>query len=186
MKTAFIIHGSDGNPNENWFPWLKGELERIGYTVFVPKFPCENEHELSAWLSTFKEYEQYITPETIIIAHSRGCSFAWRVLETGNFKVAGLYLVGGFYKYLWYPKSNGKTDTFFVEPFKWEIIKEACKVIKCYQSDNDEWVPINIGNEIGGLLNISVTLVKDAGHFNTESGYTTFPLLLDDIKSNSK
>jgi len=23
---VFIIHGADGHPKENWFPWLKSEL----------------------------------------------------------------------------------------------------------------------------------------------------------------
>ena len=39
MKTAIIIHGTEGYPEENWFPWLKSELEIIGYQTFVPQFP---------------------------------------------------------------------------------------------------------------------------------------------------
>ncbi|PIN68395.1 hydrolase, partial [Candidatus Woesearchaeota archaeon CG11_big_fil_rev_8_21_14_0_20_57_5] len=36
MKTVFIFHGTEGYPEENWFSWLKQELERIGYQVVVP------------------------------------------------------------------------------------------------------------------------------------------------------
>lgn len=59
METAFIIHGVGGHPEENWFPWLKKELEKIGYRVFVPKFPTPEGQTLTNWLKTFEPYEQY-------------------------------------------------------------------------------------------------------------------------------
>lgn len=39
MANVIIIHGAYGNPEENWFPWLKKELEKLDCRVFVPKFP---------------------------------------------------------------------------------------------------------------------------------------------------
>ncbi|MBI5073039.1 hypothetical protein HZA99_04435 [Candidatus Woesearchaeota archaeon] len=39
MKYAIIVHGTDGHPQENWFPWLKEKLKLYGYEVFVPQFP---------------------------------------------------------------------------------------------------------------------------------------------------
>ena len=50
MKNAIIIHGTYGNPDENWFPWLKIELEKIGYQVYVPTFPTPENQNLEAWL----------------------------------------------------------------------------------------------------------------------------------------
>ncbi|GAG44616.1 unnamed protein product, partial [marine sediment metagenome] len=34
--TTLIIHGTYGHPKENWFPWLKEELEILGEKVYVP------------------------------------------------------------------------------------------------------------------------------------------------------
>ncbi len=34
-RTAFIIHGSYGNPEENWIPWLKRELQQYNFDVIV-------------------------------------------------------------------------------------------------------------------------------------------------------
>jgi len=36
---AFIIHGTGGTPEGNWFPWLKEKLESIGVTTYIPRFP---------------------------------------------------------------------------------------------------------------------------------------------------
>jgi esterase/lipase len=39
QKRVFLIHGWEGYPEEGWRPWLKNELEKIGFTVFVPSMP---------------------------------------------------------------------------------------------------------------------------------------------------
>lgn len=39
MKKAYIIHGWEGRPDSNWFPWLKTELESQGFAVEVPQMP---------------------------------------------------------------------------------------------------------------------------------------------------
>lgn len=45
-KRVFIIHGWSGSPEENWFPWLKKELENSGFEVHVPQIPDADNPEL--------------------------------------------------------------------------------------------------------------------------------------------
>lgn len=87
MRNIFIIHGSYGNPEENWFPWLKYELEILGHHVVLPQYPIPKSqdlayggHVLSAWIDKFDEYKEYVNNESILVAHSRGCVFSYRIL----------------------------------------------------------------------------------------------------------
>ena len=56
MKNIFIIHGAYGNPEENWIPWLKTELERLGCNVSAPRFPTPENQSLENWTKIFNKY----------------------------------------------------------------------------------------------------------------------------------
>ena len=190
MRTIFIIHGSYGNPEENWFPWLKNELESLGHNVMVPRFPIpENQdssyggHNLNAWLSTLQKYENFIDEHTIFVAHSRGCVFLYRVLEQIKRPVKAVFLVGSWITYRWYPEDRKVLDSFHQTPFAWEKIKNGSRYFEVYQSTNDE-IPVDEGIEIAKHLGATLHIVKNAGHFNIASdpSYEKFPMLLEEIK----
>src|SRR3989338_5795089 len=81
MATIFIFHGIYGNPDENWFPWLKRELEQAGHEVIVPAFPNADKPQLEEWLKFFDQYNKKLDANTIFIGHSLGGAFALRLLE---------------------------------------------------------------------------------------------------------
>jgi hypothetical protein len=60
QHNTLIFHGTEGYPEENWFPWLKKELERRGCRVFVPQFPSPPvvPAKISEWFAVLKDYEQ--------------------------------------------------------------------------------------------------------------------------------
>lgn len=39
MKNALILHGTNADHNENWFPWLHKQLEEKDYKVWTPDLP---------------------------------------------------------------------------------------------------------------------------------------------------
>jgi len=78
---VFIFHGTFGYPEENWFPWLKRQMENQGIKTYVPKFPTPKGQSLTSWLKAFKPYEKYIDKETIFVGHSLGPVFILRLLE---------------------------------------------------------------------------------------------------------
>lgn len=178
MRNFFIIHGSNGNSKENWFPWMKDQLESRGYECIVPDFPCKDGHQVSKWYEEFEKYKEKVTDETVFIAHLRGVSFVLNLLTDFDYKIDSLYMVGGFVEWLWEEEEG---NTFFSRPFNYTKIRTQCKRFVNYQSDNDPWVPKEHGKSINNLLNSEYKLIKGAGHFNTQSGYTKFEVLLNDV-----
>lgn len=50
-KRVFIIHGWGGYPDEGWLPWLKIELEKKNFEVFIPAMPDTDEPKINSWVS---------------------------------------------------------------------------------------------------------------------------------------
>lgn len=181
MKTAIIFHGTKGSPEENWFPWLKDELEKLNYKVFVPRFPTPENQNLNSWLKVFKNYKKYLKKDTILIGHSIGCAFILDILERIGTKANTCYLIAGFLGLL-----NIEVDkwnkTISDKEFNWKKIKNNCNKFILFYSDNDPYVPITKAEELKEKLNAQLILVKGSGHFNKASGYIQFEKLLKKIK----
>jgi len=183
MKTnVFIIHGAYGHPGENWFPWLKSELEKIGCGVFVPKFPTPENQTLETWLKVFKSYEQHIDENSIVVGHSLGVPFLLNVLEKTGRPIKSAFFVSGFSS-LPGNKFDEIMKTFVERKFGWKAIRKNCKKFYVFHSDNDPYVPLEKAEELAKNLGTEIILVKNAGHFNEKAGYTRFDLLLERIKN---
>lgn len=181
-RNVLIFHGTRGNPQENWFPWLKEKLEKKGCRVFVPQFPPEGE-SLSSWLKVLDEYMKYINKNTILIGHSRGGLFLLRLLERLNDPVYATFLVAasiGIKPYLYYDEAYKFANGF---NFNWNVISSNSHYFAVYHSNNDPFTCLDNGKEIAKKLGVNLTLIPNAGHFNTKSGYTKFEQLFKDFEN---
>jgi len=185
MKSnIFIFHGTEGYPEENWFPWLKKELEQKGYKVFVPQFPSPPKvpAKISEWFEVLKNYEQYIDENAILIGHSLGGVFTLRVLEKLESPIKAAFLIGtpiGIRPLLNYERD----DSFSGFNFDWENIKKKTQQFQfvVFQSDNDPYVCLENGEQLAKNLNVKLNFVANAGHFNTKAGYTKFEQLKNKV-----
>lgn len=180
----FIIHGTEGYPEENWFPWLKQELEELGHNVFVPQFPSPPvvPSKISEWFEVWKDYEKDIDENTVIIGHSLGGIFSLRVLEKLKDPIFAAYFVGtpvGVKPILNYDRDS----SFSGFNFNWPAIKNKAKHFSVYQSDDDPYVSLGNGEELAKQLGIKLSFVPNAGHFNKRAGYLKFEKLKSDILS---
>jgi predicted alpha/beta hydrolase family esterase len=183
MKTIFIIHGTGGNPQGNWFPWLKNKLEKLNFQVFVPEFPTLENQSLENWMKVFKDYINYIDNDTIFIGHSLGPAFILNILKKINIQIKACFFVSGFIGLLNNNFFDSLNKTFMKKNFDWEKIKNNCKKFYVINSDNDPYVSFEKGKELAEKLNTELIIIKDAGHINSESGYTEFEFLLGKIIS---
>ena len=180
---VFIFHGTEGYPEENWFPWLKQELEKENCNVIVPQFPTPPviAAKISEWFEVLKQYEQFIDENTILIGHSLGGIFNLRLLEKLEHPVKAAIFVGTPIGVL--PVLNYERDHRFSGfNFNWKAIIKKANHFLVFQSDNDPYVCLGNGEQLAKNLNVLLTFVPSAGHFNTKSGYTTFELLLEKLK----
>ncbi len=183
MKTAFIIHGAYGSPEENWFPWLKEELEKEEYKVIIPKFPTPEDQSLDNWLKIFDKYKKEIDSNTIFIGHSLGPAFILAILENINIKIKSCFFVSGFISLLGNPQFDNLNNTFVNKEFNWDKIKTNCKSFYIFHSDNDPYVPIEKAEELATKLGVKTNIIQGAGHFNEKAGYIKFEELLKLIKN---
>lgn len=182
MANIIIVHGTGGNPEGNWFPWLKSELEGWGCRVFVPKFPTPRDQSLEKWLEVFSGYERYLDKNAIIVGHSLGAAFLLSVLERIDHPIRAAYLVAGFTGLLDNPDFDGLNRTFMAKAFDWNKIKRNCKRFYVINSDDDPYVPIQKGNDLATSLGVRPIILKNAGHINKDSGYAEFGFLAESIK----
>jgi hypothetical protein len=184
MKTAFIFHGTEGYPEENWFPWMKEKLEEKGYRVFVPQFPTPPvvPAKIDEWFEVLKKYEQHIDKDTLFIGHSLGGIFTLRILEKLTSPVKAACFVGtpvGLQPIANYVRDNSFSG--FV--FDWEKIRKGADHFVVFQSDTDPYVGLINGTELAKQLGVELSFVPNAGHFNKPAGYTTFDALLEKLES---
>lgn len=184
QANVFIFHGTEGYPEENWFPWLKKKLEAKGCKVFVPQFPSPPvvPSKISEWFEVLKDYEGHINENTILIAHSLGGVFTLRVLEKLQHPVRAVFLVGtpiGVRPILNYDRDS----SFSGFDFDWPAIKAKAKDFFVYHSDNDPYVSLANGEELAKELGVELTFIPNAGHFNAKAGYLSFPQLLEKVEA---
>lgn len=184
MKTnVFIFHGTEGYPEENWFPWMKEKLEAEGCKVTVPQFPSPPvvPAKMAEWFDVLRTYEKEITEDTILIGHSLGGLFLLRFLEKINYPIKAAVFVGTPIGVK--PILNWDRDSAFCGfEFNWDNIKNKAKNFIVFQSDTDPYVGLGNGQELAKHLGVELSFVSDAGHFNKKAGYTAFTDLLEKLK----
>ena len=176
---AILIHGWEGNPDVNWLPWLKHELEKRSFEVTVPALPDPNYPKSDEWLQTMTEQVGLPSPDTVLVGHSLGAIAILHFLESlpENVSIRGVILVSGFAESLGYPETNN----FFDTPVDFSKITPHLERAIVINSDNDPYVPLELGHSLAKSLGAEFILMPGAGHINKAAGFTECPLILESV-----
>lgn len=179
-KTAIILHGTMGSPEGNWFMWLRGELEQIGFTVWLPQLPHAEKPSTREWVDFVKTNCPFeIDENTLIVGHSSGAICATVLAqELSSFgRVIGVSIFHNN-DINWEP-----LDKLFDVEFDFVKLKTVNKKLLFIHSDNDPYVPLSQAEFIANNSGAKLRIIPGQGHFNLEVSekYKKFPKLLEEI-----
>jgi uncharacterized protein len=184
MKNALILHGTSGNSHSHWFQWLKNELEKNGYTVWVPDLPGADNPNIKIYndfIFSYKEFE--FNSDTIIIGHSSGAVEILGLLQNlpENITINSVYLIGSFMDNL----GRADLEGLFETPFDFDLIKTKSKKFIFFHSDDDPYCPLEHAKYLVEKTAGELVFMPGQKHFSTSTAgekYIQFPELLEKIK----
>ncbi|MCH7568107.1 MAG: alpha/beta hydrolase [Nanoarchaeota archaeon] len=181
MKAMIIPGNGNTDISENWFPYVKEELEKIGINVIAENMPDPDLARKEYWLS-FIEKKLGRDEEAILVGHSSGTVAILRYLETH--KIKGAILVGSYYTHLGDEKE--KESGYFDTEWQWNKIKENSDWIVIFASTDDPYIPIKEARYIRDKLDAEYYEYDDEGHFGSDVNKLKFPEIIQIISSKLK
>jgi uncharacterized protein len=187
MKRVIIMHGWGGNPEGDWYQWLKLELENRGTEVIIPEMPDSMHPEIIEWVTTLAKSVGDPDEETYFVGHSIGCQTILRYLEAlpRDKKVGGAVLVAAWFNLTDETWDEDYTEEIALPWLKTKIdfkkVREHTSKFTVFLSDNDPYVPLSDGEIFKKKLGAEVIVEKDRGHFSSEDGVYEYPAVLNKL-----
>ena len=195
-KRVFIIHGWGGSPNSEWLPWLKKELEKKGFEVFVPEMPNTEEPKIEEWVPFLENLVGEPDENTYFIGGSIGCQTIMRYLETllENKKVGRVIFVAGWFDLTDFTCKEVPEDEeeckkiakpWIETSIDLKKVKNSAKSFTAIFSDNDPYVELNNKDIFEKELGAEIIIEHNKGHFNDDYNIKELPVVLDSILKDS-
>lgn len=172
QRNAIIFHGTGGNPEICWYPWLGQRLAERGYAVEIPHYPGVNVEPIATFLPNVLAAHCF-GEQTVLVGHSGGAALLLAVLEHIDATVAQAVLVAGYCT----PPNIGD-EPVLQASYDWAAIKSHARDLYFINSLDD---PYGCDDEQGRAMfeRLGGTqIVRDDGHFGDYGqSYPTFELL---------
>jgi predicted alpha/beta hydrolase family esterase len=184
MKKALLLHGWCGKSDNHWFPWLKRELEKKWYEVFIPDLPDSEYPVLDYQLNDISEIVHNFGIWDVIVGHSLGCQLALHAIHYHELHKIQAIFVG--------PSYPGMTEALEVD-----FIGEAYDYLVSYNnvplnfqeldnsyviclSEDDNFIDLEEAEWYYCMLeDVEYLEYEDKGHFNKKSSVFELPDILD-------
>jgi predicted alpha/beta hydrolase family esterase len=172
QRNAIIFHGTGGNPEVAWYPWLGRQLADRGYTVERPHYPDVNVEPIATFLPKVLAGHRF-DEHTVLVGHSGGAALLLAILQHIDVTVAQAVLVAGYCT-----RPNAGEEPVLQETYDWAAIKAHARDLYFINSRKD---PYGCDAEQGRAMfeRLGGTqIIRDDGHFGDyDQPYPTFELL---------
>ena len=184
-RIVYIIHQWWSSPTKDWYPWLKKELEKRGFKVFVPKMPDTNTPKINAWVYKLRKLAKKADENTYFVGHSIGAQAIMRYLEKlpKGKKVGGVVFVAG-----WTSLTNlelGEINTakpWLETKINFAKVKKSAKKFVAVFSDDDLYVPLGQNSKVfKQKLGAKIVIQHKKGHFSGSDGIKKLPIVLSEL-----
>ncbi len=175
MKPRIIfIHGNQTmHWNFAWTPWLKSELEKLGFATVFETMPDSIIARAKYWLPFLQDYLK-AGENDVLVGWSSGATASMRYAE--NNKIKGSVLIAPSHTDL--GDELEKQSGYFDTPWNWEAIKNNQESIALFYSETDPYIPAAEFKFIASNLNPIEFNLPGRKHFIEDE---TFPELLEYI-----
>lgn len=179
MKKVLFLHGRGWNGSENWFPWLKKELESKKFQVFNPEMPNTNNPKLYEQLNFISKFYKENKDFDYIVGHSLWCLVALNLVEKFNISKTKIILVAPAYPWIvedmWkirFWSSAKYLQKYFNHKIEFKKLNNKYTI---FLSNNDPFISLEKAkNHFSKLENVNFYEFDDMGHFN--EGYWVYKL----------
>jgi predicted alpha/beta hydrolase family esterase len=172
QRHAIILHGTNGHPQNCWYPWLGAQLEARGYTVEIPHYPGLNRDPIAEFLPMVLERHD-LHEGTVLVGHSGGAALLLAILQHIDTRVSQAILVAGYAT-----PPNTAEEPVLQQTYDWPAIAGHARDLYFINSIRDPYgcdaaQGRYMFDRLGGTQ-----IVRDEGHFgDIDDPYPRFELL---------
>ena len=167
---VLILHGWGASDAPHWQAELAAEIAKNYGTVSFPlldncHFPSKNR-----WIKQVKQILKDFKPDTIVCHSLANTLWFWLCEEDGMPTVERLFMVS--------PPSLKTEEKTIKTFFPCSMPKRIhAKEVQMIVSDTDPWVKVEEAKKVAEHYDIPLTVIKNAGHINADSGYGKWELI---------
>ncbi len=164
-----ILHGWGGSDTPHWQAELSAEIAKNYGTVSFPlldncHFPSKNR-----WVKQVKQILEEFKPDTVV-CHSLANTLWFWLCQEEIPQVKRLFMVS--------PPSLTTKEATIKTFFPCEMPERLyAKEIQMIVSGDDPYIEVAEAETMAKHYNIPLTIIKDAGHINADSGYGKWDLI---------
>ncbi|RMD52287.1 alpha/beta fold hydrolase, partial [Candidatus Parcubacteria bacterium] len=157
-----LIHGYKANPQSNFFPWLKGELRKMGHEVMMPELPNADNPDPEEWTKFLLDEVGVIDDETIILGHSLGAPAALRFLEAAEAIATPRACI--LVSPPWMIK-NEQFRGFFLSELDFDVLMWKARRFVVIHSKDDDKIPFDHAQKYAKVLQATLVEREGEGHY---------------------